>query len=513
MKILFIYADFTLDIDPVTKRVQGLEEGGWYMEGLASMSAVLKSKGHDVALYHIMRPLERRSFTRRLQKEEPDLVAFTAGTRSFPFVKEYARWVKDTRDVPVICGGYHPDSFPEEVAAVPEIDIVSLGEGEETMVDLCERLVAGRPYVDLAGAWVKANGEMVRNASRPLILDLDAMPLPDFALFNFDRLVGTAIGSGMAVLSRGCPYSCAYCINPRTRALYPNSKHYWRQRSPQRSVEYVEELVSLRPELQVIQFCSDMFGPNIPWLTDFSALYRLRVALPFTCNHRVNLITPELVRLLKDAGCYQIFLGIESGNDRIRNRVLNRNLSRETIIRAFGLCAEAGIKTVAYNMVGVPFEDNRAVVDTMKLNAEARADHSLCPVYYPFPGTSLFETAVEHGFVPATFDYRENRFLVQPTLPPSDLFFARYYFRLFVRAYRLALGLPGPLRRVAETMLDSVFLSRFLPRRPLTALAEGWEKGFVRLKNLLRRHLPTLYMLGRNRLRGVRSTRRPEVAD
>jgi radical SAM superfamily enzyme YgiQ (UPF0313 family) len=333
------------------------------------------------------------------------------------------------------------------------------------------------------------------------------MPLPDFDLFNDQLVGGDRFGNGGSLL----PLCCAYCINPRTRALFPNPKHYWRQRSPQRSLEYVEALLSHRPELQVIQFCSDMFGPDIPWLTEFSPLYKRKVGLPFTCNHRVNLITPELVRLLKDAGCYQIFLGIESGNERIRNRVLNRNLSRQTIVHAFGLCAEAGIKTVAYNMVGVPFEDNRAVLDTIKLNAEAKADHSLCPVYYPFPGTGLFEVAVENGFVPVSFDYRENRFLVQPTLPPSKLFFARYYFKAFVRAYRAAFRLPGPLRRLSEVALDGLFLSRFLPRRSLTALARRWEEGFVGLKSLLRRRLPRLYMLGRNRLRGVRKAGRPQA--
>jgi radical SAM superfamily enzyme YgiQ (UPF0313 family) len=267
----------------------------------------------------------------------------------------------------------------------------------------------------------------------------------------------------------------------------------------------VEALRSLRPELQVIQFCSDMFGPDIPWLTEFSPLYKRKIGLPFTCNHRVNLITPELVRLLKDAGCYQIFLGIESGNEHVRNKVLNRNLSREKIVRAFHLCTEAGIKTVAYNMVGVPFEDNRAVLDTIKLNAEAKADHSLCPVYYPFPGTGLFEVAVENGFVPAAFDYRENRYLVQPTLPPAKLFFARYYFRMFVQAYRAAFRLPGPLRGLAATALDALFLSRLLPRRPLTALARRWEASFVSLKGLLRRYMPRLYMFGRDRIRGVRA--------
>jgi hypothetical protein len=121
--------------------------------------------------------------------------------------------------------------------------------------------------------------------------------------------------------------------------------------------------------------------------------------------------------------------------------------------------------------------------------------------------------AVDNGFVPASFDYRENRFLVQQTLPPSKLFFARYYFKAFVQAYRAAFRLPGPLRRLTAVTLDGLFLSRFLPRRPLTALARRWEAAFVGLKGLLRRRVPRLYMLGRNRLRGVRKAGWPQASE
>jgi len=509
VKVLLVYPDFTVDLDPATKRLLALNEGGWYSEGLASIAAVLRGKGHTVALYHITAPVEREAFTARLRDEAPDVVGFTAVTRCFHWVKEYARWTKQTLKAPIICGGYHPNSFPEEVAQVEEIDVIAIGEGEETIAELCERTETGRSYDDLPGAWVRVNGQIVRNPARLLVTDLDAMPLPDFDIFDFNRLVGTGIGSAIANPSRGCPFSCTYCINPRTRSLYANRKHYWRLRTPQRSIEYLEKLATAYPKLQVIHFCNDIFAPDIPWLEEFTTLYRRKIARPFTCNHRVNLITPELLRLLREAGCYQMFLGIESGNDRIRNQVLNRSLARETILRAFKQCREAGIHTVAYNMIGLPFEDKRAILDTIRLNAEARADHSLCPIFYPYPGTRLHEVSVEHGFAPAVFDYREAVVLVQPTLSQSELFFTRYYFRLFVTLYRLAFRFPGPLRRLGAAFLNAVFLSPVLPRRPLIALARGWEAAFVALKNWARQRMPRMYKLVRDRVRGVRTAETP----
>jgi radical SAM superfamily enzyme YgiQ (UPF0313 family) len=214
-------------------------------------------------------------------------------------------------------------------------------------------------------------------------------------------------------------------------------------------------------------------------------------------------VTPEIVRMLREAGCYQMFFGVESGNDFIRNEVLNRHMSREKIVDAFDACREAGIKTVAYNMVGIPYEDKSKILDTIKLNVEIKADHSLSPIYYPYPDTVLFETAVQEGWVPPLYDYREDRYVEQPTLPREQLYFTRYYFRTFVRIYKALEGLPKPLAKYVEKLVDSIFLNQHLPHESLVSIASRAERIWNDTKELFRRRFPGFFLRVRDRVRGV----------
>lgn len=505
MKILFIYPDYKINMDPVSLRITGVEEGGWYMEGVASLSAVLKEAGHQVTLYHLTRPVERAGFRKRLEAEDPDLIGFVTMTREYPQVKEYALWAKDAVDVPVISGSYHPTTLPEEVINTEGIDMLCRGEGEMALRELAGRMDAGEDYRETESIWVKENGRIHRNPVRPLVEDIDELPLPDFAVFDFEKLVSTRIKTGVVMLSRGCPYSCTYCSNKKMRDIYPNRNRYSRFHSPEYSIDYLGKLLAESPHVDYINFRDDILPWKGGWLENFTDLYRKEIGLPFICNYRANLITPEIARMLRRAGCYQIFFGVESGNDFIRNQVLNRHMSRQQIVEAFEACREAGIKTVAYNMVGLPYEDKSKVLDTIKLNAEIRADHSLCPIYYPYPDTVLFETAVEEGFVPPCYDYREDKYVEQSTLPRDQLYFARYYFRTFVHLYRFAEMVPQPLSAAVERMLDAVFSSEFLPHKALVFVARKGERSLDRAKEYLRNRFPGVYLWARDRLRGVSS--------
>ncbi len=503
MKVLFVYPDYKVNVDPYSGRMLGVEEGGWYMEGVASLSAVLKEAGHEVGLYHLTSPVEREEFQAALRREGPDLLGFVTMTREYPQVKEYVGWARDCLEVPVICGSYHPTTLPEEVIATEGVDMICRGEGEEALLELVRRMDAGEDYRDTASIWVKDGGEVRRNPVRPLIEDIDVLPLPDFAVFDFSRLISTRINTGVVILSRGCPYSCTYCSNKKMRDIYPNKNRYSRFHSPEYSIEYLKKLLSICPQIQYLNFRDDILPWKGGWLERFTTLYRKEINLPFICNYRANLVTPEVVRMLREAGCYQMFFGVESGNDFIRNQVLNRHMSREKILAAFTACREAGIKTVAYNMVGLPYEDKSRVLDTIKLNAEIMADHSLSPIYYPYPDTVLFETAVEEGWVPPVYDYREDRFVDQPTLPREQLYFARYYFRPFVRLYRALKSLPGPLGPWLERWVDKIFVSPRLPHAALVRAARSLEKARKGVKEQFSRRAPGLYLFVRDRVRGV----------
>lgn len=503
MKILFVYPDYKVNVDPVSGEVTGVDEGGWYMEGVASLSAALKAAGHDTALYHLTSPVQRGEFQGRLKAEGPDLLGFVTMTREYPQVKEYVLWAKDALDVPVISGSYHPTTLPEEVIATEGIDMLCRGEGEKAVVELAGRMDAGEDYRGVESIWVKEGGAVHRNAVRPLIEDIDELPLPDFGIFDFPRLASTRINTGVVILSRGCPYSCTYCSNKRMRDIYPNKRHYSRFHSPEYSIEYLKKLLSTWPRLEYLNFRDDILPWKGGWLARFTALYKQEIGLPFICNYRANLVTPEIVRMLRDAGCYQMFFGVESGNDFIRNDVLNRHMSREKIVTAFAACREAGIKTVAYNMVGLPYENKARILDTIKLNVDIQADHSLSPVYYPYPDTALFDTAVEEGWVPPLYDYREDRYVDQPTLPREQLYFARHYFRTFVRVYRALRRLPQPLSAPLEGLVDRFFVSERLPHDALVQVARTGERSWDRTKEFFRRRFPGFFLLVRDRVRGV----------
>lgn len=503
MKVLFVYPDYKINVEPRSGRMLGVEEGGWYMEGVASLSAVLKGAGHEVGLYHLTSPVGREEFQAALRREGPDLLGFVTMTREYPQVRDYVRWAKDCLDVPVICGSYHPTTLPEEVIGTEGVDMICRGEGEDSLLELVKRMDAGEDYRDIASIWVKDGEEVRSNPVRPLIEDIDVLPLPDFAIFDFSRLISTRINTGVVILSRGCPYSCTYCSNKKMRDIYPNKSRYSRFHSPEYSIEYLKKLLSVCPQIQYLNFRDDILPWKGGWLERFTELYRKEINLPFICNYRANLVTTEIVRMLRKAGCYQMFFGVESGNDFIRNQVLNRHMSREKIVAAFAACREAGIKTVAYNMVGLPYEDKYRVLDTIKLNVEIKADHSLSPIYYPYPDTVLFERAVEEGWVPPVYDYREDRFVDQPTLPRDQLYFARYYFRPFVRLYRALDMLPDPLGSRLEGWVDRIFVSPRLPHAALVGMARALEGARNGLKQQLSRRAPGLYLFLRDRVRGV----------
>ncbi|MDY6795410.1 MAG: radical SAM protein [Actinomycetota bacterium] len=503
MKILFVYPDYKVNIDPESHRMTGVDEGGWYMEGIASLSAILKQEGHEASLYHFTGPVVREEFQRNLRLERPDLLGFVTMTREYPQVKEYVLWAKDTVDIPIISGSYHPTTLPEEVITTEGIDMLCRGEGEYALRELVHLMDAGEDYSETRSIWIKEGGVVKRNPVRPLIEDIDELPLPDFTVFDFSKLMSTRINTGVVILSRGCPYSCTYCSNKKMRDIYPNKSCYSRFHSPEYSIEYLKKLVAVYPEVEYLNFRDDILPWKDGWLRSFTRLYKKEIDLPFICNYRANLVTPEIAGMLRSAGCYQIFFGVESGNDYIRNKVLNRHMSREKIVEAFDACREAGIKTVAYNMVGLPFEDKGKILDSIKLNAHIKADHSLSPIYYPYPDTVLYEVAVEEGFVPSSYDYREDRYVEQPTLPRDQLYFARYYFRTFVHLYRALERVPRPLSGYMEKLADQLFASRHLPHGILVFLARKGENYWKRAKAYFSRRMPGFYLWVRDHVREV----------
>ncbi len=501
MKILFVFPDFGY-----VKNRQGqtiLETGGWYSEGIGSLAASLEQAGHEVALYHLSGPVERSSFVERLQGEKPDLVAFSVRTQVFWVAVEYAGWAKEA-GFRTIFGSYHATVNPDETIAQDAVDMLCVGEGEVPLVELCNRSRDGVDYSDVAGLWLKSEQGVIKNAVGPLVVDIDSLPIPKFDLFDFDSLISTETFTAMASFTRGCPYSCTYCINNKLKSLYPNRNHFLRTRSPENSMEYLRKLREVYPGMRYLRIMDDIFHYSEDWLATFLPMYQAEFGLPFAINHRPNVFSERAAKMLAEAGCYQVYFGVESGNERIRNQVIGRRMGEQQIVDAFRWAREAGIRTSAYNMVGLPHGALATVLDTIKLNARIRPNRIFSPVFCPYPNTELHDISVAGGFCEPNTNYEEDVMLNMPQFPARKVLFARANFRNMVHAYQLAYALPGPLAGVAESALDRFFLNPHLPYRLLTRLADGISDGMEEGKTVIRRTAPEFYVFLRDKVIGNR---------
>ncbi len=498
MHVTFVYPDFL-----VTRRYQKsnrfqVTRGGWYSEGLASLSAVLKSEGHKVSLIHLTKPVERKDFEEQLKKKKPVLLAFTVRTSAFPYVQEYLRWAKEINPFLItFLGGYHPTIAPEECINAEGADFVCVGEGEGALTDLCRALEKKQSFDNIPNLLVKKGKQIIRNPVRNLIFPLDSLPLPDFELFDFPNLISSQTKVATVLISRGCPYNCAYCCNHKIKEVYPDPWHYTRFRSPRNVIFYLKKLLDLYPWISSIRFLDNIFGIEKEWIERFSNLYKKEINLPFSCDHRSNLATFEILRLLKEAGCFQIYFGLETGDEELRKNVLSRYINNEQIIETFNNCQKLGIKTLAYSIVGLPFETPSKVLKTIKLNAQVNPGSMVVNIFTPYPYTKLYTLCLEQKFIDSKpIDYRDEVFIDQPQFSKKEVLFLSLYFKFLVRSYYY-------IQKISflQSVFDKIILGKCLPRKALIILMKIWEAVSNYLKDFLRKKMPSLYMFMRDRIK------------
>ena len=497
MKVLFVYPDFLATRTKPGSNQFEITKGGWYSEGLASISAVLKEKDQQTSLLHLTEPAGKEDFRQRLAEEKPDIIAFTVRTSAFPYVREYLKWAREfDPSLLAVLGGVHATIAPWDCIEAEGADIVCVGEGEGPMVDLCEALAKKRKFGRIPNFLVKEGRRVVANPPRKLIYPLDSLPLPDFELFDFSQLVASQTKTAVVIVSRGCPYSCGYCCNHKIREVYPDPEHYTRFRSPKNTMLYLKKLLKFYPWVSYVRFIDNILGIEKGWLAQFTKLYQKEVNLPFACDHRADLATPEFLKLLKDAGCNFIYFGVESGDENLRKSVLSRFMTDREIKRAFRECRQLGIKTLAFNIVGLPFETPAKVLKTVKLNAQINPNRMVPNIFTPYPYTKMYEISLKEGFISGPIaDYRDEVFLDQPQFSKKEVLFFAYFFQLLVRLYQRMARYPK-----FERTLDRIVLSPLLPRTFLTTLMKFWLKFVGESKVVVRKRLPSFYLFLRDRI-------------
>lgn len=362
--------------------------------GIMSICAVLKEHGHDteVKIFNVSRPSARD--LSEIETFKPDILAFPTYTGWEKHIVNFCREFKRNHNVITILGGPHPTYCPE-ILANDGIDHICVGEGEASFLRFVTSLQNGVPVNNIPGIWHKREGVIVDSGVSELP-DINSLPHMDADVYCRSSAKIRKLTHREFSLNRGCPYRCTYCNEPSLHKLYGGRNV--RSKTPENAINEVLHVYN-KHRFESCAFTSDNFFLNRPFLMDFLRMYKARVNLPFYCQMRVELVTPEIAMLLKEANCHMVTIGIESGSSRIRKDILGREMNDDQMIKASRCLQAAGIGINTNNMVGMPSERIEEAWDTVLLNAKIMPTTTWCSIFQPYPKSELSDRLIAHGVI------------------------------------------------------------------------------------------------------------------
>lgn len=488
MKVTFIYTDY------------GQYNQNNFNRGVAILSSCLKKEGHDAGLIHISRPIDKKEFIRRVKEQKPDLAAFSFTSNMLPQVRRFSLWLKETR-IRALHGGMHPTVAPEDCFGMEGVSAVCRGEGEGAIVDFCKAMESGRSARAIPNIWVREDGKIYKNPCRNLVENLDALPYPDYGLFNYASLEEGFVHKILVTqASRGCSYSCTYCCNPVLVSLYKDGGKFLRHYSVDRLLDEIAWGLKKYPFLKEVRFYDDTLTQDKGWFAEFAYKYKERIGLPYSGNERVENIDMDTVSALKDSGCVSLDIGIESGSRLIRERYMNRHMTGEKIVDAFKLLKSAGINANSFNILGMVGETPETALETIKLNALIAPSITFNAYFYPFMGTRAYEMVIEKKYAveEGVGSFFERPVVALDTIKKQQLVFFYKYFNLLMKTYGFFFRRPGEASVRIKT-LDGILTSKYFPYWLFNILHFGKDEMLV----LLRRH-PRIYLFIRELYRAMK---------
>lgn len=239
------------------------------------------------------------------------------------------------------------------------------------------------------------------------------------------------------MLSRGCPYNCYYCCNRALSSVYPSSTGYYRLPSVEYSIKLLEKMLGQYPEITFFDFEDDLLIANKVWFLSFADEYQKRINLPFRICARIECIDKDIVKALRNCGCEKVFVGLESGNEYIRNTVLNKNFSNSSLLEKCAMIKTAGLELYTFNIVGLPFEREKEMKDTYDLNLSVSPDFGVCTFFYPYKSTELYNICRENNLLKSTEEMLEiTNYNTRPGIKmPPELEKICYYYQKKISRY------------------------------------------------------------------------------
>jgi len=437
MKILFIIPPFGV------RNIHGkikVKIGFLPLIGIASLATVLKKGGYNVKVLDLqLYNYGLKELIDYVKDYSPDIIGFPLLTPLVPYVFELVKEIKRQFPVKVVLGGPHATILPEDTLGESGADYVVVGEGEYTLLDLVKELDKGQEPTRVKGLWYRDREKAVFTGKRELIRNLDELPIPSREFYEVKRYVPypnqyRRLPTTSMVTSRGCLYGkCAFCLESVL------SGHVYRRMSVAQAIEEIRYL-QRDYGIREITFYDDEFVMERNWVEEFcDALKKEKIDIKWSCYARANMVTRPLLKKMASAGCWNIFYGLESGNQELLN-IIKKGQKLQHMRDAIKWTREAGIEARGSFIFGLPGEIPEMALETIRFALSLDLDYGVFNLCTPYPGTILYEMCREYGnfsansydeytcmkpiFLPVGYKNREQLLKMQ------KFGYRKFYFRL-----------------------------------------------------------------------------------
>lgn len=403
--------------------------------GLLALATYLAREGREVKLADAtIDNLSIENLLDLIKAGNYEIVGISAMTVNIGQAFKLAEEIKKFNPaIKILIGGIHPTVMPEHSLSNSAIDIAVIGEGEITTSLLLKALENGEDITGLEGIAYRKDGEIIKNPRRPLIQNLDDLPIPDYSLLDISKYkspYAKRLPFISIVRSRGCPYNCIFCGNPK---MFGRN---FRAQTPERTIKEIDFLVDTMHVKEIS--CKDTeltLDNKLEQLCDL--MIAKKYDLIWTCNARANNLTENLLRKMRAAGCYSITLGVESGNQAILDH-MKKQITLEQVRRAVKIAKQVGVQVVTNFMIGNPFDTKETIEQTIDFAVELDTDYTYFGFTTPFPGTELREEAEANNWIldKRMEAIRYDDVMMNATNLPTeelkkylDIAYRRFYFR------------------------------------------------------------------------------------
>lgn len=399
-----------------------LEENPLPPLSLAYLAAVLESNGVEVQVLDFLVTRYRPEKVRqKLEEYRPQLVGVTCVTLNYYLAAEMLEVCKTVNpDIVTVIGGPHASFTPKEtLLEAPWIDIVVIGEGERTIVELVKTVAGGGNLYDIAGIAFMDQSTLVKTDPRPFIDDIDSLPLPARHLIPLSRY--RALGSPCTIItSRGCPYGCIFCSGRRMLGRKV------RFRDPGLVVDEIEK-IKQDYGFQQVNIVDDTFTVNYPHAYQIcEEMLRRNLNTNWSAFARVDNMTDELAALMKQAGCNMVLFGVESADEGIL-KTIRKGLTPDDVRDGVRIATGAGIQVYCSFIIGLPGESPDTIQKSISFTNEINRNYGAEYGYHmlsPLPGTELYEKATDYGLRILSQDWADfdaNRPIVETTTMTREM--------------------------------------------------------------------------------------------